>query len=95
MSLTPEETQHIAILARIGFTSKELEGFRSQLKDILKSIQMLEEIDTDGVPPTIQPIPLESVMREDVPEPSMSRKDTLANAPRKEEGYFRVRAVLE
>ena len=95
MSLTSEEVQHIVLLARVGLTAEELERYRSQLENILEQFQVLQDVDTEGVPPTSQSVPLESVIREDEPRPSLSKEDTLANAPRREDDYFRVRAVLE
>ena len=38
---------------------------------------------------------LHSVMRDDVARPSLPREQVLANAPRQEDGFFRVQAVLE
>ncbi len=95
MSLTREEVQHIALLARVGLAPEELERHRTQLSDILEHFHVLQEIDTEGVPPTGQSVPLESVMRDDEPSASMSKEDVLANAPNREEDYLRVRAVLE
>ena len=95
MSLTPEEVQHIALLARLGLTPEELERDRTQLSDILEQFQVLQEVDTEGVPPTGHSMPLESVMRDDVPSASLSKEDVLANAPNREEDYIRVRAVLD
>ena len=95
MSLTPEDVQHIALLARVGLTPEELERYRSQLSDILEHFQVLQEIDTEGIPPTGHSVPLESVMREDEPRPSSPKEEVLANAPHRQEDYFRVRAVLE
>ena len=59
MSLTPEEVQHIALLARLGLTPEELERDRTQLSDILEQFQVLQEVDTEGVPPTGHSMPLE------------------------------------
>ena len=95
MSLTSEEVQHIALLARVGLTVEELERYRSQLENILDNFQVLQDVDTEGVPPTGHSVTLENVLREDQPQPSSSREDVLANAPRREGDYFRVRAVLE
>ena len=95
MSLTSEEIQHIALLARVGLAPDELERYRSQLENILENFQVLQEVDTDGVSPTGHSVRLESVMREDEASPSLPKEDTLANAPRREDDYFRVRAVLE
>jgi len=52
-------------------------------------------VDTEGVPPTAQSIVLQNIMRDDDVTPSLPPEDILANAPRREEGWFRVRAVLE
>ncbi len=95
MSLTPEEVQHIALLARLGLTPEELERDRTQLSDILEQFQVLQKVDTEGVLPTSHSMPLESVMRDDEPSASLSKEDVLANAPNREEDYIRVRAVLD
>lgn len=95
MALTQEEVQHIALLARLGLSPEEMERLREQLSSILEHFQVLQELDTSDVPPTAYVVPLNSVFREDQPSPSFSTEDILANAPRPEEGYFRVQAVLE
>ena len=95
MSLTSEEIRHIALLARVGLTPEELERYRSQLENILENFQVLQDVDTEGVLPTGHSVALENVLREDESGPSFDKEDILANAPRREEDYFRVRAVLE
>ena len=52
MSLTSDEIRHIASLARVGLTADELEQYRSQMEVILDNFQILQEADTEGVPPT-------------------------------------------
>jgi len=95
MGLTLEDVQHVALLARVGLTPEELERYRSQLENILENFQVLQDVDTEGVPPTGHSVALENVLRDDEPGPSFDKEDILANAPRREEDYFRVRAVLE
>ena len=95
MSLTPDEIQHIASLARVGLTADELEQYRSQMEVILDNFQVLQEADTEDVPPMGHSVPLENVFREDEPSNSLDKEETLANAPRREDDYFRVRVVLE
>jgi len=79
----------------LGLSEEEIDKFRHQLGQILDYFQSLQELDTEGVPPTSHVIPLRNVMRDDVPALSMARDDVLANAPDQEDGYFRVRAVFE
>ena len=95
MNLTPDEVQHITLLARVGLDLEELERYRTQLSDILEHFQVLQEVDTEGVSPTGSSVLQESVMRDDEPADSLSSEEVLATAPNREDDYFRVRAVLE
>ncbi len=95
MKLNREEVLHIARLARVDLTEAEITRYSEQLSDLLEHFEVLQQVDTTGVPPTAQSIELRSVMREDQVEPSLPPADVLANAPRREGDLFRVRAVLE
>lgn len=95
MSLSRDEVLHVAQLARIGLTNADVERFQSQLSHILDQFETLRRIDTDGVPPTAFALPLENVMRHDAARPSLGTETVLANAPRREGDFFRVRRVLE
>lgn len=93
--LTAEEVRHVAELAKLRLSEAEIEQYAGQLSAILEYAERLQEVDTSSVPPTPYILPLTNVMREDVPEPSLSNDDALANAPDREDGFFRVRAVFE
>lgn len=95
MKLTREEVKHIALLARLGVDEADLEKFSEQLSNILENFEILQRVDTTGVPPTSHPVALSNVIREDEVAPSFASTEILANAPREEDGCFRVRAVLE
>ncbi|MCL0065359.1 Asp-tRNA(Asn)/Glu-tRNA(Gln) amidotransferase subunit GatC [Dehalococcoidia bacterium] len=95
MKLDREEVEHIARLARLGLSEAETEIFQSQLSDILENFDVLQELDTDDIPPTAHVIEMENVIRDDEVLPSLPQDEILANAPRRENGFFRVRAVLE
>ncbi len=95
MKLSREEVLHIARLARVALTEEEITRMSEQLSNLLEHFEALQEVDTEGVPPTTQSVTLQSVMREDEIKPSLPQEDVLANAPRREGDCFRVRAVLE
>lgn len=95
MALTSEEVLHIARLARIALTDDDVQRFTAQLSGILDHFAALSAVDTDDVEPTAHPLPLSNVMRADLVAPSLLQKEALANAPLAEDGYVRVRAVLE
>ena len=95
MKLSREEVLSISRLARLGLTETEVNRLREQLSNILENFEILQQVDTSNIPPTAQSIALQNVMRNDEVAPSLPPTEVLANAPRKEGGCFRVRAVLE
>jgi aspartyl-tRNA(Asn)/glutamyl-tRNA(Gln) amidotransferase subunit C len=95
MPLTREEVLHVARLARVGVTDEDVTRFQQQLSQILDHFDVLSRIPTDDVPPTTHTLPLESVMAADEPRASLSQDALLANAPLAQDGFLRVRGVLE
>ena len=95
MKLSREEVLHIARLARLGLSEAEVDKLREQLSDILENFEILQQVDTGDIPPTAQSIALQSVLRDDEVASSLPSSEILANAPRKDGDFFRVRAVLE
>ena len=95
MKLNREEVLHIALLARLGLTETEVNRLSEQLSNILESFEVLQKVDTSGIPPTAQSIALQNVMKDDEAANSLPQSEILANAPRKDENFFRVKAVLE
>ena len=65
MSLSREEVLHIAKLARLELTDKEIDTFSPQLSSILEYVDMLQEVDTEGVEETSQVTGLSHVFRKD------------------------------
>jgi len=55
-----------------------------------KEISSAEDIE-----PTGHSAEVESVMREDLPDDSLKLEDVMANAPRREGDFIRIRPVLE
>ena len=75
--------------------TEELERMRDQMSNILEHFDVLQQVDTEGVEPTAHSADVVSVMRDDEVRASASKEDVLANAPRREDDFLRVRAVLE
>jgi len=95
MQLTDEEVRHIALLARLGISDAEVEKFRNQLSSILENMDILQQVDTNGLEPTSQSVALENIYREDETGPSLPVTEVLSNAPAQEDNSFKVNAVLE
>jgi aspartyl-tRNA(Asn)/glutamyl-tRNA(Gln) amidotransferase subunit C len=95
MSISQEQIQHVARLARLKLSAQEAVQFTEQINDILQFVEKLNELDTEQVEATSHVLPITNVMRDDIVQPSLDREVALANAPEKQEGMFRVPPVLE
>ena len=93
--LTPEEVRHVAMLARLGLSDREIEQMRVQLLDVLAYVDQLQKVDTSAIEPTAQVLAQANVMRQDVPRPSWPPEDILSNAPATMDQFFMIPAVLE
>jgi aspartyl-tRNA(Asn)/glutamyl-tRNA(Gln) amidotransferase subunit C len=85
--------KEIANLARLDLTTQEIEVFISQFKDILKYFSILDEVDTDQVPPAYLSSANKIVMREDVIEESVPTNVFLTNVPQSKDSYVVIPRV--
>lgn len=88
--ITIKDVEHVAKLARLELTEEEKVKFSKQLGDILKYVEQMNEVDTTNVEPMSHAVPVVNVMREDVVVSEQTKVELMANAPFKEDGFFRV-----
>jgi len=85
--------KEIASLARLDLTEEETETFIPQFQDILKYFSILNELDTENVPPAYLSSANKSVTREDEIEESVPTQEFLANAPQSKDDYVVIPRV--
>lgn len=95
MKVTAADMQTVASLSRLKIREDEAAGVLDQLDKFLTYVENLKKIDTAAIEPTTYALPMKNVFREDIVKPSLDRDAALANAPLKEDGYFKVPRVLE
>lgn len=95
MQITPDLIKYLEKLARITLTEDEEKKVGNELQDILTYIDMLNELDTDGVEAMSHCFPVTNVMREDEIQPSMSADEIVANAPESQDGCFVVPKTVD
>jgi aspartyl-tRNA(Asn)/glutamyl-tRNA(Gln) amidotransferase subunit C len=95
MSLTLEQVEHIAALARLELTEQEKTRYREQLSAVLDYFAQLQALDTSGIPPTSSVLPARSVLRPDQARHGLDLEELLRNAPDTRDQQFRVPPVLE
>lgn len=92
--ISKEEVRHIAKLARLGLTEKEIEKFQKELSLILDYIEKLKEVDVSNVAPESRAILVENVARKDEIGPGPGGEKLLGLAPDKKEGFLKVKSVF-
>lgn len=95
MSISNNDVQHVAKLARLNLTAEEEQTLTGQLNAILKYAEKLNELDTEDIEPTTHVLHVSNVMCEDETKESLSIEQVMRNAPEEEDGQFKVPAVME
>ena len=93
--ISDETIEYVGILAKLDLSPEEKEAAKRDMSRMLDYIDMLNELDTEGVEPMSHIFPLNNVFREDVVENGDDREWMLANAPRKKDGAFMVPKTVE
>ena len=93
-AISPELVRHIGLLSRVELTEQQVQTFSRQLADILKYFDKLKELNTDNVEPMVHAVEVRNVLAEDVPRPSLTPQQALANAPARDGDFFKVPKVI-
>ncbi len=96
MTLTREQIESIAALARLSLTGAEIPVYQDTLSRILDFVGALERVDTASVAPMAHPLPgLSQRLRADAVTEQDRRAEYQANAPRVAAGLYLVPKVIE
>lgn len=94
MKLSKEQIEKLADLVRLELTDGEKDKFSGEIASILDYVNKLNEVDTEGI--VVSADDLSNVLAEDIAEPcEISQKELLKNAPMTEDGFIKVKSVLE
>jgi aspartyl-tRNA(Asn)/glutamyl-tRNA(Gln) amidotransferase subunit C len=85
-----ETVLHVAKLARLELTDAEVERMSAELSKVLEHIEVIKELDLEGVPPTSHVVDVVNALRPDQPRPSLPVTVALQNAPDPVDGGFGV-----
>ena len=83
--ISDETIEYVGILAKLELSEKEKEEAKADMEKMLDYIDVLNELDTDGMEPMSH-----NVFREDVVTNGDGSSDTLANAPLMKNQSFKV-----
>ena len=94
-TITVDQVEHTAHLARLNLNDAEKKMFCEQLSKIISHINKLNEVDTEGVEPTSHVLPMTNVFREDEVKGSIEIDEFISHAPDVQDRFFRVPKVFE
>ncbi|MFC1655930.1 Asp-tRNA(Asn)/Glu-tRNA(Gln) amidotransferase subunit GatC [Patescibacteria group bacterium] len=94
--ISEDEVKHIAKLARLTLTEKEIKTFSTQLSDVFEYVELLNSVDTEGVEETSQVTGLQNVTEKDEITRKCDGEDLLLCSPLpKERKQVRVKPVIK
>jgi aspartyl-tRNA(Asn)/glutamyl-tRNA(Gln) amidotransferase subunit C len=88
--ITRDEVLHVARLARLELSDDEVTKFQAELSDIHQAVSEVAELDLADVPPTAHPLQIANAWADDVPRPCLPLDEVFANAPDRDDDYFRT-----
>jgi aspartyl-tRNA(Asn)/glutamyl-tRNA(Gln) amidotransferase subunit C len=93
--LTREDILKLARLSRVKLTEDEIKNFQLEISEILNYVDMLKDVDVDGLKPTYQVTGLTNVVREDIiKDYGITPNELLKNAPHKQDDYLKVKRMI-
>ena len=94
-TITKEQVNHIARLARLEIREDEVDGYIEKLEKVVDLFNELNSVDTENIKPTYHVLDLVNVFREDVAQEGMNREEVLKNSKETEAGQFKVPTIIE
>ena len=95
MSLSSQDIERIAHLARIRVTPADVLDVQAKLDGIFKLIDEMQAVNTQGIEPMSHGLDMVLRLRDDVVTEIDQREKYQKNAPHAAEGYFLVPKVIE
>jgi aspartyl-tRNA(Asn)/glutamyl-tRNA(Gln) amidotransferase subunit C len=94
--LTRDDVLKLAQLARLELSEDEISEFSEELSDILRYVEQLQSVSTDGLKPTQQVSGLTNVFRDDeVIDYGYQPLDLLKNVPQTKDNMIKVKRMIE
>ncbi|MCX6711507.1 MAG: Asp-tRNA(Asn)/Glu-tRNA(Gln) amidotransferase subunit GatC [Candidatus Woesearchaeota archaeon] len=89
MNIDKDLIKKVAKNAHLNLTESEIKEFLTQLKEILNNFSIINDINTNDIKPSFQPIEIKNIYREDKVEKSLTQEEALANTKHKKDGFFK------
>ena len=89
VKISKEMIEHVAEVARLKLTDREIEKFSKELREIIDVFSRIDKVDTKNIKPSLQPVELKNMVRDDEEEKSFAQEEALGLTEHKKDGYFK------
>lgn len=93
--ISTDEILDIAKLSRLAVSADQANGYADDLSKILAMMDILADVNTDGVAPLTNVHDMTQHLRDDVPNRDIDRARNQSIAPSVADGLFLVPQVIE
>ena len=94
-SITSEEIKKLAALSKLSISDDEMDKYSQELSDILDYVSQLDNVDTRNIKPLLNVLDQVNDSMPDEPQPSLTQKLALKNAPKVSDEFFQVPEVIK
>ncbi|MBX3422982.1 MAG: Asp-tRNA(Asn)/Glu-tRNA(Gln) amidotransferase subunit GatC [Pirellulaceae bacterium] len=94
MQLSRDDVRKVAALAKLELSDSQLDDVAEKLRNVLRLVDQLSQVDTTGVEEMAHPVDVHSVTRGDQIQAGLPREAALRNAPQTDGEFFLVPPVL-
>lgn len=93
--LSHDDILKLARLARLDISEEEVAYAQAEISEILHYVEILNDVNLDGLDPTYQVTGTQNVTRPDVVVPAVaSPEELLKNAPSTQNGHIKVKRMI-
>ncbi len=89
VEINKELIEHVAEIARLKLTDKEIEKFSKEIRDIIDVFSKIDKVDAKNIETSLQPVELKNMLREDKEEKTFTQEEALSLSEHKKDGYFK------
>lgn len=95
MPINEEEVRKVAGLSKLAVSDEESIMFTKQMKEIVEMVELLDEVNAEGVPTTFTVAHNHTVFREDQAVQANMKEELLKRVPETADGYIKVPAIMD
>ena len=93
--ITTDMIKHLSMVAKLELNEKQQLEAKTDIENMLEQMDILKELDVDHIEPMTHNLLLQNVFREDIIKNDNAKASILQNAPKQQDGQFKVPKIVD